>query len=115
VNPDCSAQVRGRIEHWCSRGAMDIEGGGEVLVAQLAKSGLVHHVADLYQLKLEPVAVLERMGQRISLMPLPPANRAIYGGCCSVSAFCTSAQAWQSRLENISRHSTTSLPRARGN
>jgi DNA ligase (NAD+) len=64
VNPDCSAQVRGRIEHWCSRGAMDIEGGGEVLVAQLAKSGLVHHVADLYQLKLEPVAVLERMGEK---------------------------------------------------
>src|SRR5207302_662804 len=31
VNPDCPAQVRGRIEHWCARGAMDIEGGGEVL------------------------------------------------------------------------------------
>ena len=43
---------------------MDIEGGGEVLVAQLAKSGLVHDVADLYQLKLEPVAALERMGEK---------------------------------------------------
>lgn len=64
VNPDCPAQVRGRLEHWCSRGAMDIEGGGEVLVAQLAKSGLVRDVADLYRLKLEPVAALERMGEK---------------------------------------------------
>ena len=47
VNPDCPAQVRGRLEHWCARGAMDIEGGGEVLVAQLVKNGLVHDVADL--------------------------------------------------------------------
>jgi DNA ligase (NAD+) len=64
INPDCPAQVRGRLEHWCSRGAMDIEGGGEVLVAQLAKSELVHDVADLYRLKLEPVAALERMGEK---------------------------------------------------
>ena len=64
VNPDCPAQVRGRLEHWCSRGAMDIEGGGEVLVAQLARSGLVHDVADLYSLELEPVAALERMGEK---------------------------------------------------
>jgi DNA ligase (NAD+) len=64
VNPDCPAQVRGRLEHWCSRGAMDIEGGGEVLVAQLAKSELVRDVADLYRLKLESVAALERMGEK---------------------------------------------------
>jgi len=64
VNPDCPAQVRGRLEHWCSRGAMDIEGGGEVLVAQLVKNDLVRDVADLYPLKLEPVAALERMGEK---------------------------------------------------
>jgi DNA ligase (NAD+) len=64
LNPDCPAQVRGRIEHWCSRGAMDIEGGGEVLVRQLAGSGLVREVADLYRLKLEEVAGLERMGEK---------------------------------------------------
>ena len=63
-NYDCPAQIRGRIEHWCSRGAMDIEGGGEVLVAQLVKTGLVHDVSDLYQLKLEQVASLERMGEK---------------------------------------------------
>jgi DNA ligase (NAD+) len=64
VNPDCPAQIRGRIEHWCSRGAMDIEGGGEVLAALLVKSNLVRDVADLYELKLEAVVALERMGEK---------------------------------------------------
>jgi DNA ligase (NAD+) len=64
VNPDCPAQVRGRIEHWCSRGAMDIEGGGEVLVRQLVGAGLVRDVADLYSLKLGELAGLERMGTK---------------------------------------------------
>jgi DNA ligase (NAD+) len=64
VNCDCPAQVRGRLEHWCVRGAMDIEGGGEVLVAQLVKTGLVHDVADLYCLPLEAVANLERMAEK---------------------------------------------------
>lgn len=63
-NPDCPAQIRGRLEHWCSRGAMDIEGGGEVLVRQLVGSGLVRDVAELYRLKLEEVANLERMGEK---------------------------------------------------
>jgi len=63
-NPDCPAQVRGRLEHWCARGAMDIEGGGEVLVRQLVQSGLVRDVAQLYSLKLSEVAGLERMGEK---------------------------------------------------
>jgi DNA ligase (NAD+) len=64
VNPDCPAQIRGRLEHWCSRGAMDIEGGGEVLAAQLVKNNLVRDAADLYSLKLEQVAELERMAEK---------------------------------------------------
>jgi DNA ligase (NAD+) len=64
LNPDCPAQVRGRLEHWCARGAMDIEGGGEVLVRQLVQAGLVRDVADLYSLKLSDVAALERMGEK---------------------------------------------------
>ncbi len=63
-NPDCPAQIRGRLEHWCARGAMDIEGGGEVLVRQLVGAGLVRDVADLYSLKLHEVAGLERMGEK---------------------------------------------------
>jgi len=64
TNPDCAAQVRGRIEHWCSRGAMDIEGGGEVMAAQLVKSGLVRDVADLYRLTADELIALERMGEK---------------------------------------------------
>jgi DNA ligase (NAD+) len=64
LNPDCPAQIRGRIEHWCARGAMDIEGGGEVLVGQLVKNGLVHDVADLYKLTLSELMGLERMGEK---------------------------------------------------
>ncbi len=64
VNPDCPAQTRGRIEHWCSRGAMDIEGGGEVLATQLTKNKLVRDVADLYSLTMEKLLTIERMGQK---------------------------------------------------
>lgn len=63
-NPDCPAQLRGRIEHWCARGAMDIEGGGEVMAAQLVKSGLVRDVAELYKLTLPELVGLERMGEK---------------------------------------------------
>ncbi|MEW6158328.1 MAG: NAD-dependent DNA ligase LigA [Verrucomicrobiota bacterium] len=64
TNWDCPAQIRGRIEHWCSRGAMDIEGGGEVLVQHLVKKGWVRDVSDLYALTLEQLASLERMGEK---------------------------------------------------
>lgn len=63
-NYACPAQVRGRLEHWCSRGAMDIEGGGEVLVRQLVEHKLARDVADLYSLTLDQVAGLERMGEK---------------------------------------------------
>ena len=64
LNPDCPAQVRGRLEHWCSRGAMDIEGAGEMMVAQLVKHGLVLDVSDLYRLQVAELAALERMGEK---------------------------------------------------
>ncbi len=63
-NPGCPAQVRGRVLHWCSRGAMDIEGGGEVRVGQLVAAGLVRDPADLYHLGAAQVAALERMGEK---------------------------------------------------
>jgi len=63
-NPQCPAKIRGSLEHWCSRGAMDIEGGGEALVRQLVEAGLVKDVAGLYSLTLEQLMNLERMGQK---------------------------------------------------
>jgi DNA ligase (NAD+) len=63
-NPDCPAQVRGRLVQFCSRAAMDIEGGGEVMIRQLVAAGLVQNPAELYRLKTEEVAALERMGEK---------------------------------------------------
>jgi DNA ligase (NAD+) len=49
-NDECPQQVRGRIEHWASRPAMDIEGLGEKIVDQLVSLDYVRNVADLYDL-----------------------------------------------------------------
>ena len=65
-NLACPAQVRERIRYFASRSAMDIEGLGDKLVAQLVDSGLVSDYADLYRLTTEQVAELERMGQKSS-------------------------------------------------
>lgn len=63
-NADCPAKICGRLEHWCSRGVMDIEGGGEVLVGQLVARSLADNVADLYDVSLAEVASLERMAEK---------------------------------------------------
>ena len=63
-NPDCPAQVRARLEHWCSRGAMDIEGGGAALIEQLVARGLALDVADLYRLTQAELESLDRMGEK---------------------------------------------------
>ena len=75
-NPDCPAQVRGRIEHWCARGAMDIEGGGEALVSQLVAKGLVKNVADLYELTPESLSRLDRMGEKSAQNFLESVNQS---------------------------------------
>jgi DNA ligase (NAD+) len=64
ANPDCPAQLRGRLEHYCARGAMDIEGGGEVLVRQLVERGLADNIGELYKLTVEEVASLDRMADK---------------------------------------------------
>ncbi|MGZ4966852.1 MAG: hypothetical protein ACXV97_06730, partial [Chthoniobacterales bacterium] len=50
VNAQCPAQLRRRIEHFASRGAMDIEGFGEALVNQLVDQKLIGDVSDIYRL-----------------------------------------------------------------
>jgi DNA ligase (NAD+) len=62
----CPAQAREGIIHFVSRNAMDIEGLGPQVVAQLIEAGLVKHVADLYDLKLQELISLERMGEKSS-------------------------------------------------
>ncbi len=60
----CPAQRRNAIKHFASRRAMDIEGLGDKLVDLLDEKDLIHDVADLFTLKVEDVAELERMGEK---------------------------------------------------
>ncbi len=60
----CPSQGIGAILHFASRRAMDIEGMGDKLVEQLFRKGYVRNVADLYQLTLEQLTELERMGEK---------------------------------------------------
>lgn len=60
----CSAQRKEAIKHYASRKALDIEGLGDKLVDQLVARGLINTVADLYQLTVEQVSGMERMGKK---------------------------------------------------
>ena len=60
----CPPQIIGRIQHFISRKAMDIEGLGGETVALLFNNGLVHNYADLYKLSVEQILPLERMAQK---------------------------------------------------
>ncbi|MFN5873442.1 MAG: NAD-dependent DNA ligase LigA [Aphanizomenon sp.] len=87
VNASCPAILKGEIEHWVSRDALDIKGVGEKLVYQLVDKKLIHSVADLYELTKEQLCVLERMGEKsaeklikaIAQSKNQPWSRVLYG------------------------------------
>ncbi len=62
----CPAQVEERVQHFVSRGAMDIRGIGEQMAALLLREGLVHDAADIYTLKdkRDDLLAIERMGEK---------------------------------------------------
>jgi DNA ligase (NAD+) len=62
-NASCPSQLRERILHWASRGAMDIDGLGDMLARQLVEKQVVRDLADLYELDAETLSGLERMGK----------------------------------------------------
>jgi DNA ligase (NAD+) len=64
VNPACPAQLKERLRFFAHRGAMDIEGLGPAIIDQLVDTGLVKALPDLYQLKLDDLLGLERMGEK---------------------------------------------------
>jgi DNA ligase (NAD+) len=86
ANAACPAQAQQRIEHFASKGAMDIRGIGENISATLYRLGLVKDPADLYYLKKEQLAELEKMGEKsatniinaINASKERPLARAIY-------------------------------------
>ncbi|RPI75760.1 MAG: NAD-dependent DNA ligase LigA [Ignavibacteriales bacterium] len=65
-NTECPAQVRGRLEHFSARGAMDIEGLGEALINLFVNSGFLHTYADIYDLKnhRDELINIERLGEK---------------------------------------------------
>ncbi|MGJ5672111.1 MAG: NAD-dependent DNA ligase LigA [Nostochopsis sp.] len=87
VNTSCAAILKGAIEHWVSRDALDIRGIGEKLVHQLVDQDLVHSVADLYDLTNDKLHALERMGKKsadkiidaIAQSKNQPWSRVLYG------------------------------------
>ena len=87
VNASCQAILKGSIEHWVSRDALDIRGMGEKLVHQLVDKGVVHSVADLYELTPDQLCALERMGKKsaekiveaITQSKNQPWSRVLYG------------------------------------
>jgi DNA ligase (NAD+) len=64
TNASCPAQLVERIRHFCSRGAMDIEGIGDQLAAALVESELVRDVSEIYALDLEKLLTLPRMAEK---------------------------------------------------
>lgn len=60
----CPPQIKGRIEHFIGRKAMDIDGLGEETVDLLFSRGLIRTIADLYDLRAEQLVPLERMGEK---------------------------------------------------
>lgn len=87
VNLACPAILRGNIIHWASRDALDIRGLGERIAILLIDNELVTSVADLYDLREEQIASLERMGnksaanlvQAIAQSKTQPYDRLLYG------------------------------------
>jgi DNA ligase (NAD+) len=60
----CPPQIKGRIQHFISRKALDIDGIGSETVDQLVEAGLINSYADLYELTVDLVLPLERMAQK---------------------------------------------------
>jgi DNA ligase (NAD+) len=64
TNASCPAQLKESLKHWGSKQAVDIDGLGDKLVDQLVEKGLVGTISDLYGLKADQVAALERMAEK---------------------------------------------------
>ena len=60
----CPPQIKGKIEHFVSRKAMDIEGLGEETIDLLYQKGLLHNLADIYSLRQADIAAQERLGDK---------------------------------------------------
>jgi DNA ligase (NAD+) len=73
----CPPQIKGRIEHFISRRAMDIDGLGQETIDLLFSKNLIRTVADLYDLKMEQLVPLERLGEKSASNILKSINKSL--------------------------------------
>ena len=64
INVNCPARLKESIRHFASRGVMNIDGLGDALIDQLVDNGMIQGVADLYELTVDQLAGLDRMGPK---------------------------------------------------
>lgn len=116
INLDCPAQLREKVIHFASRGAMDIEGMGEAMSEQLIQSGLIHEIPDIYQIEKAALFNLERMGEKsadnliqaIESSKTQPLWRLIFGlGILHVGA--TSARTLAKKFRTLEALQSASL------
>ncbi|MDD5672849.1 MAG: helix-hairpin-helix domain-containing protein, partial [Chitinivibrionales bacterium] len=87
LNASCPAQIFAALTHFVSRGAMNIEGLGPALLAQLIEAGLVKNAADIFGLRAEDLAALPRMGEKsaanimtaVELAKKRPLDKLLFG------------------------------------
>ncbi len=63
-NPACPAQVRASLNHFVSKGAMDIDGLGDKILGQLLERGMIHDEADIYKLTINDLLKLDKIEQK---------------------------------------------------
>ncbi len=80
TNPNCPAQLERSITHFASRDAMDIDGMGPAVVRLLLDAELIHDVADIYHLKKEELAELDRMGEKSAQNLIDAAEKSKQSG-----------------------------------
>ena len=76
VNSSCPAQVQGRIQHYCSKLAMNIEGLGDKIVAQLIDNHLIKNIDDLYSIKKNKISSLDGLGDKSATNIIDSINKS---------------------------------------
>ena len=80
INPDCPAQLSRSIIHFVSRSAMNIDNLGESVIEQFIENGLIKSVADLYYLKKDDIAALDRMGEKSASNIIAAIDKSRFAG-----------------------------------
>ncbi len=101
TNSSCPAQIIRTISYFASRPAMNIDGLGEAIVSLLIDNGLLKNVADIYYLKPEDVASLERMGERSASKLIASINESKTRGADKLLAAFGIRQVGEKAAKNI--------------